>query len=226
MVSNEISKDELRQLLYFMQRVKSFERTFMIQKDSIIRLIWGLLFIGAGILDWVMIELQFITNEVGLFALLPWVIAMLSGLIIQIFSDRHITNIYSKETMKESNSLETLILISGFILIAVTVTIFNMNSIYSFTFPVICIISGIMALVLDKKAFKENKDILNRYSYYLTPIITVSTAILMILICLLDNTYFRFHGILFGLSFGGSFLITAFWNRKSVQSFIENTEEE
>ena len=226
MVSNEISKAELKQLLYFMQRVKSFERTFMIQKDSIIKLIWGLLFVGAGVLDYVMVDLQIETAAVGIFSLLPWVIAMLSGLIIQIFSDRHITNIYSREMKKESNSAATLILISGFILIGVVVTIFNMNEIYSLTFPMISIISGLMALVLDKENYQKNKDIINRYSYYLTPFITFSAAILMILISLLDNTNFRYHGLLFGISIGSSFLITAIWNRNSVQNYIENTEVE
>ena len=226
MVSDEISKDELRQLLYFMQRVKSFERTFMIQKDSIIKLIWGLLFMGAGILDCVMIDLQFATSAVGIFALLPWLIAMFSGLVIQIFSDRHITNIYNKEVKKETNSVDTLILISGFILIGVVVTIFNANEIYSLTFPLISIISGLMALILDKKNLQKNKDIINRYSYYLTPLITFSAAILMILISLLDSTYFKYHGLLFGICFGSSFLITAIWNRKSVENYIENTEVE
>ena len=226
MVSSDISKDELRQLLHFMQRVKSFERTFMIQKGSIIRLIWGLLFIGAGILDCVMIELQIITDAVGWFTLFPWAIAMLSGLIIQIFSDRHITNIYSRETKKESSTVETLILICGFILIAVAISIFNMNQLHFLTFPTISIISGLLALVLDRGSFEENKDIINRYSFYLTPIITISIAILMILLYIFNNSFFRYHGLLFGISFGSSFVITAFWDKKSVEDFIEKTDVE
>ena len=81
MEDSTISPAEIKQLLYYMNRVKSFEKTFIMQKDSMSRLIWGLLLIGAGILDGVFSSLRFF----GLVSVTPWILAIVSGLIIQGF---------------------------------------------------------------------------------------------------------------------------------------------
>ncbi|MFW9996832.1 MAG: hypothetical protein ACFFD4_32620 [Candidatus Odinarchaeota archaeon] len=219
-----ISKDEIQQLLFFMNRIRAFEETFLIQKDSITRLIWGLLLIGAGILDWAFFEMAFKTGEFGLFTILPWVIAIFSGLIIQIFSDRHITNIYSWERPKKEFNSDTLFLIAGFAIMAVLISYYNMNNISSLSFPSVALISGFMSLVMDRSYFKKNEEVLEQKLYLFIPMVCIVTAIVMTAIVLIDKSLFRFHGLIFGVTFGGSFSTVAFWNRKQVGSYIEKMD--
>ncbi|MFX0091110.1 MAG: hypothetical protein ACFFBD_05045 [Candidatus Hodarchaeota archaeon] len=45
-----ISSGEVRELLFYMQKVKSFEQIYDLQMDSMVRMIWGVLLVMAGIL--------------------------------------------------------------------------------------------------------------------------------------------------------------------------------
>ena len=219
-----ISKEELKQLLLFMNRIQAFEKTFIIQKDSMIRLIWGLFLFGAGLLDYIITEMVYQTDSFGVFTLVPWILAIFSGLIIQIFSDRHLTNIYSWKKPTKETSNDTIFLILGFVIMAVLITYYNMNSLYSLTFPSIALISGFMSLVMDRKYFEINKEILNKNQFLITPLICVFAAILMILIALIDESFYNFHSMIFGAAFGGSFCLTAFWNRKVIENFFEKID--
>ena len=201
-----ISKEEIKQLLFFMNRIKAFEKTFSVQKDSMTRLIWGLLLFSAGILDYVIAEIVFKTDSFGAITIIPWGLAMLSGLIIQVFSDRQITNLYSWEKPTAEKSSDTLFLILGFAIIAVSVSFFNNSGFYFLTFPSITLISGFMAFVLDGKYYKKNREVLNPSLNLVIPIICVLAAILMILLVILDDSLFRLHSMLFGFAFGNTFL--------------------
>ncbi len=55
-IPQEISNADLKQLLHYMSRIKAFEKIFKIQKDSMTRLIWGLLIIGGGVLEFVITQ--------------------------------------------------------------------------------------------------------------------------------------------------------------------------
>ncbi len=219
-----ISKDEIKQLLFFMNRIKAFEKTFSVQKNSMTRLIWGLLIFGAGVLDYVITEMVFKTDSFGAVTIIPWALAILSGLIIQVFSDRHITNIYSWEKKTNENNTDTVFLILGFAIIAVSISFFNNSGLYFLSFPSITLISGFMAFVLDGKYFRKNREVLNVNLYLVTPIVCVVAAILMIIISILNDSLFRLHSMLFGIAFGGSFSLIAFWNRKQINTFFENTD--
>jgi hypothetical protein len=217
-----ISKEEIKQLLFFMNRIKAFEKTFSVQKDSMTRLIWGLLLFSAGILDYVIAEIVFKTDSFGAITIIPWGLAMLSGLIIQVFSDRHITNLYSWEKPTAEKSSDTLFLILGFAIIAVSVLFFNNSGLYFLTFPSITLISGFMAFVLDGKYYRKNREVLNPNLNLVIPIICVLAVILMILLVIFDDSLFRLHSMLFGFAFGGSFSLIAFWNRNQISKFMEN----
>jgi hypothetical protein len=99
-----------------------------------------------------------------------------------------------------------------------------MNSLYSLIFPSIALISGFMSLVMDRKYFETNKEILNKNQFLITPLICVFAAILMILIALIDESFYNFHGMIFGAVFGGSFCLTAFWHRKVIENFFEKID--
>ena len=226
MEKTDISKEELKQLLAFMHRIKAFEKTFIIQKDSMNRLIWGLLLLGAGILDCMLIELQIITDEVGILTTVPWLIAIFSGLVLQLFSNRHLTNVYSIQREKESDSSGNMYLISGFLLMGVLITFYNANRLHYLIFPSISLISGFMSLILDREQYRENKDLIPKSSYLINPIVSLFAALIMIISYLIDNSFFKFHGLIFGLSFGGSFILSAFWNRNQIDNYIKRIDLE
>jgi uncharacterized membrane protein SirB2 len=225
MKEQAISKDDIQQLLFFMNRIKAFEKTFIIQKDSMTRLIWGLLLLGAGILDWVFLEMAFMSGDSGIFISFPWVIAIFSGLVIQIFSDRHITNIYSwKKPEKEFNS-DTLFLIAGFVIIAMLNIYYSMNSLPYLTYPTVAVIIGFMALVTDRSYFQKNEEILERKMFLLTPLICVVAVIIMFSLVLIDGSLFKFHGMIFGVGVGGNLSLVAYLNRSQIGNYIENTDK-
>ena len=157
-----ISKEEIKQLLLFMNRIQAFEKTFIIQKDSMTKLIWGLLLMSAGILHFALTEVVLISYTSGVITLLPWGIAIVSGLIIQVFSDRHITNIYSWEKPPSKIDKDTIILGFGFIFMAVIISFFSNADLYYLSFPSVAIISGLLVYIMDKKYYHDNSNILQQ----------------------------------------------------------------
>ena len=106
MQKESIPKEDIQQLLFFMNRIQAFEKTFLIQKESVTRLIWGLFLMGAGILDYVIYEMTVISGVYGFQTIIPWALAMFSGLVVQLFSDRHLINIYSRKKKDPKKSPE------------------------------------------------------------------------------------------------------------------------
>jgi hypothetical protein len=224
MSETPISKEEIKQLLFFMNRIKAFEKTFIVQKNTMARLIWGLLLVGAGILDFVIRQMAYEVENSDYLTLLPWIIAIFSGMIFQIFSDRHITNIYSWQKSQEEDNSGTTFISLGFILMGVVVVVTSTPDLYFLTFPIICLISGFMALITDNRYFKENRDILNIKHIYFIPIVCVILALVLLLSFMIDKSNVAFSSVIFGCGFGGSFSLIAFWNRKKVIMYIEQTD--
>ncbi|MFX0209303.1 MAG: hypothetical protein ACFFDT_25190 [Candidatus Hodarchaeota archaeon] len=220
MENSIISPADIKQLLYYMNRVKSFEKTFIIQKDSMSRLIWGLLLIGAGILDGVFSSLEIF----GLVTITPWILAIVSGLIIQSFSDRHLINIYSRKTQKKGLESNTLFLIGSFMILGVAVLFFNFSELHFLTFPAVALISGFSALVSDRNYFLKNQEILPNMAYLVTPIASFTVAVILLLGNFIDPLFFLIGGFIFGLTFGTSFCFVAFWNRRQVDAYIERID--
>jgi hypothetical protein len=220
MEDSPISPVEIKQLLHYMNRIESFEKTFVIQKDSVSRLIWGLLLIGAGILDGVFSSLQFF----GLASITPWILAIVSGLIIQNFSNRHLINIYSRKTQDRVIEGNNLFLIGSFIIMGAAVTFFNIAELHYLIFPTIALISGFTALVEDRKYYLKNEEILNKMTSFVTPIVSFCAAIVMLLGNVLDSSFFLYGGLIFGFTFGSSFSFVAYWNRRQVDIYIEKID--
>ncbi len=220
MEDSTISPAEIKQLLYYMNRVKSFEKTFNIQKESMSRLIWGLLLIGAGILDGVFSSLKIF----GVVSITPWILAIVSGLIIQGFSDRHLINIYSRKIQEKGLDSSTLFLIGSFIIMGVAIGFFSFNEMEFLSFPTVALISGFTALVLDKNYYSKSEEILSKMAYLVTPIVSFSAAIILLLGNFIDSSFFLMGGLIFGCAFGTSFCFVAFWNRRQIDAYIEKME--
>ena len=224
MSESTISNEDIKQLLLFMNRIKAFEKIFVIQKDSMVRLMWGLFLFGAGLLDFVITEMVYQTESSGVLTLLPWVLAILSGLILQFFSERHLINVYSWEKPQKEGSKYTFFQILAFVLMPVLISFFNTIGWYFLIFPSTALIFGFLVYVMDRKYVEAHKEILNDKSPLLTPSLCVLAAILMILLVLIDNAYLIFHSMVFGTAFGGGFCVTAFWNRKNLDKYVESED--
>ncbi|MFX1515519.1 MAG: hypothetical protein ACFFC6_04360 [Promethearchaeota archaeon] len=220
MEDSPISSTEIKQLLYYMNRIESFEKTFIIQRDSVSRLIWGLLLIGAGILDGVFSSLHFF----GLASITPWILAIVSGLIIQNFSNRHLIDIYSRQTQDKGTESNNLFLIGSFVIMGVAIFFFNMTEMHYLIFPIIALISGFTSIVEDRKYYSKNEEILNKMASFVTPIVSFSAAIVMLLGNLIDPEFFLYAGLIFGCTFGSSFSFVAYWNRRQIDIYIEKID--
>ena len=168
--------------------------------------------------------MAYIIEDYGIFSIIPWVLAIFSGLLIQIFSDRHITNIYSWKPSEEKVEGDTIFISLGFILIGIVVMITNTQDLYIFTFPSISLISGFLSFVNERKYFRENRDILNENYVYFTPVVCAIFAGIMLIANFIDQSFYIYNSMIFGLGLGGSFSLTAFWNRKKVSAYIEQTD--
>ncbi|MHA1942560.1 MAG: hypothetical protein ACW97P_12710 [Candidatus Hodarchaeales archaeon] len=229
-IPQEISNTDLKQLLHYMSRIKAFEKIFVIQKDSMTRMIWGLLLIAGGLLEFVIVQLLILAIDAGLVTHplwgylnnIPWILAIGSGLVIQLFSDRHITNIYSYETKKEGEDTGIFFLIRSFVLMALVLQVFAMIGLTMLIYPAITLIVGITAFILDNKQHLhlEFQEVITKRTYLITPISAGIAIIVMVGGIILSPAFFQFQGLIFGVSVGASRSISAFWNRQLINSYL------
>ena len=224
-MNNEtISKEDIKQLVHFMNRIKAFEKIFIIQKDSMARLIWGLFLFGAGLLDYVISVMVYQTESSGFLTLVPWALAMLSALIFHFFSERHLINVYSWKKPQKEESKDDLILMFGFAIIFALIIILNTTGLHYFVFPSVSLVTGFLAYAVDRKNIKKHNNILDDRTSLLTPLLCVLASIAMVIIVLIDKNNFMFHSMIFGTAFGIGFCTTAFWNRKNLEKYVESEE--
>jgi hypothetical protein len=112
----------------------------------------------------------------------------------------------------------------SFIIMGVAVVFFNSTELHFLTFPTIALISGFSAVVEDRKYYSKNQEILPKMAYLVTPIVSFSAAIIMLIGNILDSEFFLISGFIFGFTFGASFFFVAFWNRRYIDRYIEKIE--
>jgi hypothetical protein len=227
-IPQEISNTDLKQLLHYMSRIKAFEKIFVIQKDSMTRMIWGLLLIAGGVLEFVIVQLLILAIGAGLVTHplwgylnnIPWILVIGSGLVIQLFSDRHITNIYSYETKKEGEDTPIFFLLSTFVLMALVLQVFAMIGLTMLIYPAITLIVGITTFILDNKQHLEFQEVITKRTYLITPGVSLGAIVVMVGGVILSPAFFQYQGLIFGVSFGASRSISAFWNRQLINSYL------
>lgn len=218
-MTKEISPEEIRELLSYMEKIKNFEKRYKLQIIAVERIIWGLLLIIAGLLDFTFAAYIFQYGPV----FIPWVLIIPVGLLM--------TNFLSNQTKIIEESEEDKIpfykqpINIAFILIVISIIAFSNEILYFLVMPSIAIIMGV-ALLLDRTFILPGKL---RVIEYLTPVLIMLTAIVNILgyyfisnvtitFLVIANTGFSiFHGIIFGTVFGMMELIQAYLTRKQLK---------
>ncbi len=217
-MTKKISPEEIRELLSYMEKIKNFEKRYKLQIIAVERIIWGLLLIIAGIIDFTFAAYIFEYGPV----FIPWVLIIPVGLLMTHFLSNQ-TKIIKESEEKPPFYKQPINIAFVFIIIAIIIT--SNETLYFLVMPSIGIIMGI-ALLIDRTFVLPGQL---RMVEYLTPVLIMLTAIVNILGYLfisnvtitflaIDNTEFSiFHGIIFGSVFGVMELFQAYLTRKQLK---------
>ncbi|MFX0181921.1 MAG: hypothetical protein ACFE95_02465 [Candidatus Hodarchaeota archaeon] len=58
----------------------------------------------------------------------------------------------------------------------------------------------------------------------MTPVVSFIAAIIMLIGSFFDSSFFLIGGLIFGLTFGTSFYVVAFWNRRQIDAYIDKID--
>ncbi|RLG12822.1 hypothetical protein DRN69_06415 [Candidatus Pacearchaeota archaeon] len=214
-MAEDISSSEIRELLSYMEKIKNFEKKYKLQLESVQRMIWGCLLLIAGILDFVFAAYLFRYGPV----FIPWIfIVPVSVLLMNFVSSRPILT----EEKKKKKPLYKEPIYVGLLLVIVVMIAFGNANFYYLIMPSIAVIMGV-AILVDHKFVLTGKK---RTIEYLTPILTIATAVVNLLgyffikeisipVLAIEPTNFTiFHGIIFGFVFGIMEIIEGILTRK------------
>jgi len=202
---NEMSKDEMKKLLNFMQRIENFERLNNFQTWAVERLTWGLLLIAAGILDFVI--LWFTHEIIGWITTIMWFLILVIALLLSNFQRRNVV----LTTRKRSYSFfeKTQYYWIGFAI--VLAFIFGTTDLNHLTFPVIAGLIGIIMFVDNFLPKRKITTYESKIIYYVTPIIFILTSIINLVGFLVVGEIFElYQGLAFGCITGVALVYGAF----------------
>jgi hypothetical protein len=223
-MENEISKNEMRTLLNLIQRIEKFEVLYSTQNWAIERLIWGLLLVVGGILDYVI--LYFTSTIVGWFTTIAWVLIIVTGLLVSNFVRR---NLFIT-VRKRKPSFYARTQFYWMLLAMVLIFIFGYNELDHFTVPVIAILIGTVQLVDSFLAKRKVQSYTGAILHYVTPAVFYLTAIINLIgFFVIGEVFEYYYGLIFGLATGiilvyGAYLLKGIVSRNKIDS-IETLRE-
>ncbi|MFX1255902.1 MAG: hypothetical protein ACFFCZ_30125 [Promethearchaeota archaeon] len=223
MTNLDISSEEIRELLFYMRKVKSFEEIYDLQMDAIIRLIWGLLIIGGGILDLFLVSLGASTT------LFSWLLIFILALIIQQFSGRYVT--ISERSYKTRYSNRQFLILLVLILIIVFASSFlnqfvEVIDLSALIMPTIALGVIYISYDIDRWYYKWYSSILKRNLLIVVPLAALTSIIISLVGYFLYGSFFVvFHGLIFGLAIGGGMVGVAYYNKRAIQQYVNNLAE-
>ena len=114
--------------------------------NSMINMIWGLLLIGGGILNQ-----YFMSEELYAPAMLPWGIAVGSGIIISYFIENSFKLAISKKEIEKKNKLESYALLICIFIMIVSMVIYGIFEVSILVFPTLSIIALVTISITERK---------------------------------------------------------------------------
>ncbi len=223
-MNSEISKNEMKELLNFMQRIKNFERLSNIKIWAVERLTWGLLLIAGGILDFVI--LHFTYDIIGWITTLLWILIIAIALLLSNFQRRNIFITTKKQEISFYQKTQYF-----WITIAIAlVFVFGSTDLNHLTFPVIAGMIGSLLLIDNYLAKRKAPSFAAKINYYLTPISFLLTTIINLVGFFVVGEYFElYQGLVFGCLTGivfayGAFLLMQIISRNKIASLDNFTE--
>ncbi|MHA2296470.1 MAG: hypothetical protein ACXAEU_00670 [Candidatus Hodarchaeales archaeon] len=217
MSDKNLSTDDIKDLLYYLERVKSFEHVYTLQTDTMIRLIWGVLLFGASIIDLVLRLF-----EPGLLIFVPWIVAISSAVLIQEFTSRYfpVQKQFREIKMKYDRHLKSIFLM----VIIILITNFSIE-LAAFQMPAIAILFAYTQYKMDENYYENYSPVLKRNLRTFIPSLVLASGAVNIIGHFLFSAIFWPYGFIFGSFYGGSLLIVSFWNRKFIKQYMNTIGE-
>ncbi len=194
------SNQELGQVINYIETIKSYEiRTFR-DVASMINLIWGTLFIQAGVLDYI-----FLSNNLSIYLILVWAFPSVGGVFYWAIFSRY-TKKYEKEptvTSKVNRRFQLIFIVITFAA-WVFISLLIILQLYYFITPLVGIIFGIvitLSIIQDKDvSFLHFGRKFLVYSVGVLPFLVGTLTLILALIY--GNKLVVFFGLSLGLGFG------------------------
>ncbi|MCY3414128.1 MAG: hypothetical protein INQ03_20960 [Candidatus Heimdallarchaeota archaeon] len=218
----ELRADELREVLGFINNIKSYELTTQRKIDDSISLVWGLVLLFAGFGD----LLLKLSGEEFL-ASLMWFGAVFVGMTYSTLTLKYFGRDYVTEEGKTSFKESKLMLESTFkIMLVVTLigTVILINLVIiniDFMTPFLIFLIGSVFLFLDLKNRKngEHEDEIPGYFIWSIPYFT--SILCIALYYIISPEVVVYFGLIMGISLGTINFISFFVNMKSDQKIDE-----
>ena len=207
-----LKDNDVKELLGYLNNIKSYEREFQLSEKSTLNMIWGLFVIVAGIADFT-VAIYVKASPHGII----WFTAIAAGFIAQ----RIITSqplLFEKEysSVAINRQKVTRFEVSlTFIIMAITLAISWFN--HNYIMPYIGIVFGTANLISILKMEKEKKISLIDKIGVIGPFYL--SALLIVILGLIDNLNFMYAGLIFGIFVGGSVFLRGYTLRKQVTEF-------
>jgi len=208
----DIKPTEIKALLKYVNRIQQYEEIFAYQLDTMVRMVWGLLLMIAGILDWYFFS-------IGVYvSIVPWGLAIFSGLVIHYFSEKYLS--FTKEPIVQKQDASVLTVF--FILLMLLNLVLNAFELYYFLYPSIAFATALLVIYTDLNDPKNCANLMDRdYSNFIILGALLAGVIDVILGIGLGLEALNYQGIVFGLLFGGSMALVAYLNNKKINEHIQ-----
>jgi hypothetical protein len=204
-MNSEVSKQDMKQLLTLMQRIENFEKLNNMQIWSVNRLVWGLLLLTAGILDFII--LKYTSGIIGWITTISWALTLVMGMLITSFQRKNVVVTGKKRKRSFYTRTQHYWITLAFGL----VFIFGYTELNHLTFPVIAILMGALLLIDNYLAKRKTSSFAGIVIHYGTPIAFLLTAIINIVGFYVIGEIFEFYqGLIFGAVIGIAFIYGAF----------------
>ena len=211
---NDITQEQIDELLQYFSRIKAYEKWMNYRLRGVIDLVWGLLMIAAGILDYIFAMTTGVAPNP-----IPWVITTIFGVIFMHYMSLK-KNLLIEENEKQQNTNFSLKVFIGLLI---------------FTFTGTCLISWVgsaflimpwVSLVLVfffysvKKDFQIETILPKQYDYGIIVSLILSAIVNLVIYYFFGTPSVLYHGLITGLLFGGSFTLRSYKVKQKIEELI------
>jgi len=207
-VESTITPEEIKELLGYLHSIKAYEEWFDLYISTLVIMIWGLIFIFAGLFDFIFANPS--NNEYARWII--WFGVFILGTILENFSTRQVS-LTPKSSSTPNSYLFHIGIGIGMILIFSIILTFRLDFLI---FPIAgIIVAGMFSLNL-LNFYKSSSCSLPELLF--PAVMSIVSAIINIIGFLFNgNNFLLFHGLIFGIVVGISLTSVAYVIRRRIQ---------
>ena len=219
--------EDMEELSYYLNKIKTVDKIRIRSEAALISRIWGILMIFAGFMD---LQVAFFAGYSPHF--LVWVFAVAAGITIQklitaepLFYDELVPDSSERQVVRWYEIVGMTIMFLGTLVVSAIS--------YHYVLPYVLIVIGSIQSTISTFGIKDTRSKTIRRIKNFSKFLVM--AIFLLLIGLISNDLYKFHGILFGIflgcnSFYDAYRISQLTQKKSdellgEQEIRENIDE-